>query len=70
MLKQFLLLRLSEAVQRLLIEKFVEEEHVEVSNPVTLVNLVQNCIRDNLNVAIQDPSTQIMMEKYINYEVV
>ena len=58
----------SEAMERLLIERFVEEQNVEVSNPVALVNLVQTCSRDNLDLAMKDPSTLVILQKYMTHE--
>ena len=45
----FCLKTVSEAMQRLLFERFAEEEDVEANSPVPLLNLVQNCNRENLD---------------------
>ena len=43
-------------MKRLLIEQFIEEENVEVTNPKTLLNRVQTCTpRETLDLALQDP---------------
>lgn len=65
---QFCLKTVSEAMERLLVQRFFEEENVEVTNPVALLNLVQNCSRENLDLALQDPSTLTVLEKYVAYE--
>ena len=39
----FCLKTVSEAMQRLLFERFAEEENVEIYNPLALLNLVQAC---------------------------
>ena len=64
----FCLKTVSEAMQRLLFERFAEEENVEVHNPVALLNLVQTCNRQNLDLVLQDPSTLTILERYASYE--
>jgi len=64
----FCLKTVSEAMQRLLFERFAEEENVEVSDPMALLNLVQKCNRENLDITLQDPSTLTVLEKYVSYE--
>ena len=44
-------------MQRLLFERFAEEENVKVNNSMALLNQVQICNRENLDLALQDPST-------------
>ena len=44
-------------MQRLLFERFAEEENVKVYNSMALLNQVQICNRENLDLALQDPST-------------
>ncbi|XP_063959228.1 uncharacterized protein LOC135154916 [Lytechinus pictus] len=55
-------------MERLLIEAFVEEEKVKVTNPKALLNLVKTCTREKLDCAMQDASTSTMLEKYVTYE--
>lgn len=64
----FCLKTVSEAMQRLLFEQFAEEENVQVSDPMALLNLVQKCNRENLDITLQDPSTLIILERYASYE--
>ena len=51
----FCLKTVSEAMQRSLFERFTEEENVEVFNPMALLNIVQICNRENLNLALLGP---------------
>ena len=64
----FCLKTASKGMQRLLFERFTEEANVEVYNPVALLNLVQIGNRENLDLALQDPSTLTILEKYSSYE--
>ena len=59
----FCLKAVSEAMERLLIERFVEEQNVEVSNPVAPFDLVQTCSRDNLDLAMKGPSTLVILQE-------
>ena len=58
----------SEALERLLIKRFIEEENVEVTNPKALFNLVQTCSRETPNITLQDHPTFTVMDKYVVYE--
>ena len=64
----FCLKTISEAMKRLLFERFAEKENVEVFNPTALLNLVQICNREDLNLALQDPSKLTILERYASYE--
>lgn len=57
-----------EAMERLLMERFMEEESIQINSQVALLNLVQSCTRENLNFALQDDSTLTIISKYIEYE--
>ena len=52
----------------LLIDTFIEEDNVEVTNPKALFNLVQTCSRKPLNIIFQDHPTFSVLEKYVAYE--
>ena len=52
-------------MERLLLEKFEQEESVQVDKPVALLNLVKFCSRENLNIVLQDPST---LNNYVKFE--
>ena len=62
----FCLKTVSEAMERLLLQRFIEEENVEITNPKALFDLVQTCSRENL--AQKDPSTLDILKKYEAYE--
>ena len=64
----FCLKTVTEAMERLLIERFIEEENVEVTNPKVLLSLIQTCSRETLNITLQDPPTRTILEKYVAYE--
>ena len=64
----FCLKTVTEAMERLLIERFIEEENVEVTNPKALLSLIQTCSRETLNITLQDPPTRTILEKYVAYE--
>ena len=64
----FYLKTVTEAMERLLIERFIEEENVEVTNPKALLSLIQTCSRETLNITLQDPPTRTIIEKYVAYE--
>ena len=54
-------------MQRLLFERFVEEENVEIYSPVALLNLVRISSRENLSLALLDPML-IFLERSVSYE--
>lgn len=62
----FCLKTVTEAMERLLFERFVDEE--EVTAPIALLNLVQNLNRENLDLTLQDRSTIALLEKYMAYK--
>ena len=57
-----------EAMERLLIESFCEEENIPISEPAVLLNLVKSCSRENLDAALKDPSVLNLMGRYQLYE--
>lgn len=54
-------------MQRLLFERFAEQENAEVYNPMGPLNLVQICNRENLDLALSDPNTLTILERYTSY---
>ena len=57
------------AIQRLLFERFPEEENGETYNPVVLLNLVRICNREILDrPCIAGPCTLTLLERYASYE--
>lgn len=64
----FCLKTVCEAMERLLMEHFIEEENVPIADPAALLNLIQSCDRKHLEEAIDDPSILTLIERYCNYE--
>jgi hypothetical protein len=64
----FCLKTVSEAMERLMIEKFIEEENVEIVGHEGFVSVVGNCSRQSLDQALQNPSIIITLEKLEAYE--
>ena len=61
----FALKSVTEALQRLLLEKFIEEEGVDLDNPPALLKMMQECDRTNLNAACNDPCTKQVIARYL-----
>ena len=57
----------TEAIERLLIKKFVEEENVPVTENKDLFNLGWTCSRGTLNITMRDSSILTILEKYVIY---
>ncbi|CAL8359722.1 unnamed protein product [Gadus morhua 'NCC'] len=53
---------------RCLVLSISQEENVEITNPTALFDLVQACSRENLDLALKDPSTLDILKKYEAYE--
>ena len=64
----FCLKTVSEAMERLLVERFIEEEKVEVTKTKALFNLIQTCSRESLELPLKDLSTLAILNKYVAYE--
>ena len=64
----FCLKTVCEAMERLLMEHFVEAENVLIADPAALLNLTQSCDRKHLEESLNDPSTLTLMERYRTYE--
>ena len=64
----FCLKTVSEAMERLLVERFIEEEKVEVTKTKALFNLIQTCSRESLELPLKDLSTLAILNKYLAYE--
>ena len=47
----------------LLLERFLEDENVAISNLSALINLVQTCDHENLQLALQDKMTLTILEQ-------
>ena len=57
-----------EAMERLLMERFTEEENIPIDDPTALLNMTQSCNQEHLNKALEDPSTLTLIQKYRDYE--
>ncbi len=57
-----------EAMERLLMEQFIEEENIHITDPAALLNMTECCNREHLDEALRDPSTLTLIEKYCTYE--
>ena len=64
----FCLKTVSEALERLLLERLNDEERVEIINPSTLLSLVQTCEQEIPALVLQDPSTLTILERYVIFE--
>ena len=57
-----------EAMERLLLERFVEDECVESMNPSELLNITQTCTADQLDKTLKDSSTLRVLDEYHEFE--
>jgi len=57
-----------EAIEKLLLDRFAEEENIPIADPAALLNMTQSCNRKHLDEALKDPSTLALIEKYHAYE--
>ena len=64
----FCLKTVCEAMERLLIEQFAEEEDISVADPAILLRMTQSCNRENLDEATNDPTTLMLISRYQTYE--
>ena len=55
-------------MKRVLMEKFEQEDSVNVDNPVALLNLVKSCSQENLDLTLQDLSTLTVIKKYEEFQ--
>lgn len=63
----FCLKTVCEALERLLLERFMEEEDVHLT-PEALLNLIKLCDRQYLELALQDDSTLSIIKHYLKYQ--
>lgn len=64
----FSLKTVCEAMERLLIERFIDEENISISDPTAFLNMVRSCNREHLKEALSDSSTLTLIDKYCTYE--
>ena len=57
----------TEALERLLINVFLEEENLQIPQE-TLINLMHCCSRENLDAALKDSSLLKVIHQYIQYQ--
>ena len=60
----FCLRTVTEAMEQLLLDRFLEEEKVESPDPVALLNLAQSCDQQNPDLSIQDPCTLATLNQF------
>ena len=58
----------TKAVKRLLIERFVEEENVKTSKHKHLLDFVQICSHEIMNITLQNSSILTIVEDYVAYK--
>ena len=69
MLKPSCLKTVSNAMERLMIERFIEEEDTNIKmQPEVILNIVITCSCDTLNVSLQDHSMLNTLQKYREFE--
>ncbi|KAF3836203.1 hypothetical protein F7725_028761, partial [Dissostichus mawsoni] len=59
----FCLKTVCESMERLLMERFIEEESVLITDPAALLNMTQSCNREHLDEALKDSSTSAHLGK-------
>ena len=59
---------MTKVVECLLLERFVEDKNVAITNPSALLNLLQTCDHENLQLALQDKMALTIFEQYAAYE--
>lgn len=63
----FCLKRVCEALERLLLDCFFQEENLEL-NPGSLPNLIESCDSEHLDRTLADSSTTAIIQKYLEYQ--
>ena len=64
----FCLKTVCEAMEHLLMEQFMEEESIQMDDPVAILNLIKTCDRQNLDIALKNLSTLNLIKKYQEFE--
>ena len=58
-----------EAMERVVYRSFLEEmSDVNISNPIILLQFIQNIIKETLGDTIEDESVNVVLQKYLAYE--
>ena len=63
----FCLKTVCEALERLLLEQFIEEENVQIK-PEALLDMIKTCEREKLDLTLKDPTTLIIIRQYLDYQ--
>ena len=64
---RFSLKAVNDALERLLLEVFCEDENGEV-HPKCLLTLIDSCNRSNLDIALNDQSTIELIQRYLEFQ--
>lgn len=64
----FCLKTVCKGMERLLIERFSEEENLAISSPIALMRLQNLINHENLNTVLDDVSTTSLLDRYIDFE--
>lgn len=64
----FCLKTVCEAMERLLMERFFEEENIPLDDTAVLLNLIKSCNREHLDTALSEVSLVNLIDKYQSYE--
>lgn len=57
-----------EAMERLLMERFCDEENVPIADPEILLKLIKGCNQESLKAALKNPSVSKLIGRYQSYE--
>ena len=64
----FCLKTVGEAMECLLMEQFMEEWSIQMDDPVAILNLINTCDRQNLDIALKDLSTLNLIKIFWEFE--
>ncbi|XP_069107841.1 uncharacterized protein [Argopecten irradians] len=62
----FCLKTVCESLERLLLERFIQEEEIQLT-PEALLNLISSCDQENLDLALRDESTHNVISRLFEY---
>ena len=58
-----------QAMERLLIEQFIQDENIENYKPEAILSLINSFTRENFQLALKDNSTLNLIKKYKSLEI-
>ena len=64
----FCLKTVCEAMERLIMEQFLVEESIQIDDPVAILQHVNYCNREHLDIELRDPSALEIIRKYRDFE--